>query len=452
MATEPSAGRKGAPRGRRMSLGLFAQMAGHHVAGWRHPDAQAGGENLPLIQHVARTAERGTFDLFFLADGLTTSAEAHPSTIARLEPLTLLASLAMVTSRIGLAATASTTYGEPFHTARVFASLDHVSGGRAAWNAVTTSYARSAANFTRGEHPAHDERYAIAEEYLDVVRGLWDSFEDNAVIKDKANNRYIEPSRLHTLNHKGRYFSVKGPLNVSRPPQGHPIVIQAGSSEPGQELAARTADVVFTAQQTLEEGQAFYRGVKDRMVRHGRNPDHLHIMPGVCPVIGRTEEEARALYAQLQGWIDPAAALALLSDRLGHDVSGYPLDEPLPDLPQSDQLRSRAKLLTDLARREGLTLRDLYYLVAGARGHRIVWGTPVQIADALEEWFTGGAADGFNIMPPFFPTQFDAFVDLVVPILRERGLFREAYEGTTLREHLGLPRPENRFAQARAAE
>ena len=431
---------------RRMSLGLFAQMAGHHVAGWRHPDAQAGGENFELIRHVARTAERGTFDLFFLADGLTTGADAHPSTVARLEPLALLSALAMVTTHIGLAATASTTYGEPFHTARVFASLDHLSGGRAAWNAVTTSYARSAANFTRGEHPAHDERYAIAEEYLDIVRGLWDSFEDGAVVKDKASNVYVDPARLHTLNHTGRYFSVKGPLNVSRPPQGHPVIIQAGSSEPGQDLAARTADVVFTAQQTLEEGREFYRSVKGRMARYGRDPSSLHIMPGVCPVIGRTEEEARALYAQLQGWIDPAAALALLSDRLGHDVSGYPLDEPLPDLPQSDQLRSRAKLLTDLARREGLTLRDLYYLVAGARGHRIVWGTPEQVADALEEWFTGGAADGFNIMPPYFPGQFDDFVDLVVPILRRRGLFREHYEGTTLREHLGLARPANRFA------
>jgi FMN-dependent oxidoreductase (nitrilotriacetate monooxygenase family) len=438
--------------GRRMSLGLFAQMAGHHVAGWRHPDAQAGGENLPLIQHVARAAERGTFDLFFLADGLTSGADAHPSTVARLEPLTLLAAVAMVTSHIGLAATASTTYGEPFHTARVFASLDHVSGGRAAWNAVTTSYARSAANFSRGEHPSHDERYAIAEEYLDVVRGLWDSFEDGAVLKDKAANVYVDPARLHTLDHKGRYFSVKGPLNVSRPPQGHPVIIQAGSSEPGQDLAARTADVVFTAQQTVEEGRAFYESLKGRMARHGRDPRHLHIMPGVCPVIGRTEDEARALYGQLQGWIDPAKAIALLSDRLGHDVSGYPLDEPLPELPESDQLRSRAKLLTDLARRENLTLRDLYYLVAGARGHRIVWGTPEQIADALEEWFIGGAADGFNIMPPFFPGQFDDFVDLVVPILRRRGLFRERYEGTTLRGHLGLPRPANRFTQLRAAE
>jgi len=448
MASDAHTGADHATKPRRMSLGLFAQMAGHHVAGWRHPDAQAGGENMDLIRHVARTAERGTFDLFFLADGLTTSAEAHPSTVARLEPLTLLAALAMVTSRIGLAATASTTYGEPFHTARAFASLDHISGGRAAWNAVTTSYARSAANFTRGEHPSHDERYAIAEEYLDVVRGLWDSFDDDAVLKDKGNNRYVDPAKLHTLDHAGRYFQVKGPLNVSRPPQGHPVIIQAGSSEPGQDLAARTADIVFTAQQTLEEGRAFYGSVKSRMAAIGRDPAHLHIMPGVCPVIGRTEGEARALYGQLQGWIDPAAALALLSDRLGHDVSGYPLDEPLPDLPESDQLRSRAKLLTDLARREGLTLRDLYYLVAGARGHRIVWGTPEQIADALEEWFTGGAADGFNIMPPYFPGQFDDFVDLVVPILRRRGLFRTEYEGTTLRDHLGLPRPASRHAGA----
>jgi FMN-dependent oxidoreductase (nitrilotriacetate monooxygenase family) len=434
-----------------MRLGLFLQGAGHHVAGWRHPEAESGGENLPLIQRIAATAEAGKFDLLFLADGLTTGADAHPSTVARFEPLSLLSALAMTTKRIGLAATASTTYGEPFHTARVFASLDHISGGRAAWNAVTTSYARSAANFTRGEHPSHDERYAIAEEYLEVVRGLWDSFADDAFLKDKASGTYVRPDAIHTLNHEGRYFSVKGPLNVSRPPQGHPVVIQAGSSAPGQRLAARSADMVFTAQQTLEEGTAFTQGLKRQVREAGRNPDHLLVLPGVCPVIGGTEAEARALYAELQGGIDPAAAIRLLSDRLGHDISGYDLDGALPDLPASDQIQSRAKLLTDLARKQKLTLRELYYLVAGARGHRIVWGTPEQIADALEEWFRAGAADGFNIMPPFFPTQFERFVEDVLPILRRRGLFRSDYEGRTLRENLGLPRPENRFFAKQAA-
>ncbi|MBR0643266.1 LLM class flavin-dependent oxidoreductase [Plastoroseomonas hellenica] len=430
---------------RPMRLGLFLQGAGHHVAGWRHPEAEFGGENLGLIQRIAATAEAGKFDLLFLADGLTTSADAHPSFVARLEPMCLLSALAMGTKHLGLAATMSTTYAEPFHVARVFASLDHLSGGRAAWNAVTTSYARSSANFSRGTHPPHDERYAIAEEFLDVVRGLWDSFADNAFLKDKASGVYVDPARVHTLNHEGKYFSVKGPLNVSRPPQGHPVVIQAGSSGPGQRLAARTADLVFTAQQTFDEGRTFRDGLRRQVAEEGRNPDHLMILPGVCPVIGATEAEAKALYAQLQGGIDPAAAILLLSDRLGHDISGYDLDGPLPNLPQSDQLQSRAKLLTDLARRENLTLRELYYLVAGARGHRIVWGTPEQVADALTEWFVGGASDGFNIMPPFFPGQFERFVEDVVPILQQRGLARTEYTGATLRENLGLPRPENPF-------
>ncbi|MBR0667868.1 LLM class flavin-dependent oxidoreductase [Roseomonas hellenica] len=430
---------------RPMRLGLFLQGAGHHVAGWRHPEAEFGGENLGLIQRIAATAEAGKFDLLFLADGLTTSADAHPSFVARLEPMCLLSALAMGTKHLGLAATMSTTYAEPFHVARVFASLDHLSGGRAAWNAVTTSYARSSANFSRGTHPPHDERYAIAEEFLDVVRGLWDSFADDAFLKDKASGVYVDPARVHTLNHEGKYFSVKGPLNVSRPPQGHPIVIQAGSSGPGQRLAARTADLVFTAQQTFDEGRTFRDGLRRQVAEEGRDPDHLMILPGVCPVIGATEAEAKALYAQLQGGIDPAAAILLLSDRLGHDISGYDLDGPLPNLPQSDQLQSRAKLLTDLARRENLTLRELYYLVAGARGHRIVWGTPEQVADALTEWFVGGASDGFNIMPPFFPGQFERFVEDVVPILQQRGLARTEYTGATLRENLGLPRPENPF-------
>jgi len=430
---------------RPMRLGLFLQGAGHHVAGWRHPEAEFGGENLALIQRIARTAEQGCFDLLFLADGLTTSADAHPSFVARLEPIALLSALAMGTRHIGLAATMSTTYSEPFHVARAFASLDHLSGGRAAWNAVTTSYARTAANFARGAHPAHDDRYAIAEEFIDVVRGLWDSFADDAFVKDKARGVYVEPGRVHTLNHEGRFFSVTGPLNVSRPPQGHPVIIQSGSSTPGQRLAARAGEIVFTAQQTLSEGRAFREGLRALAVEAGRDPDHVMVLPGVCPVIGGTEAEAKALYAQLQGGIDPAAAILLLSDRLGHDVSGYDLDGPLPDLPESDQLQSRARLLTDMARRDNLTLRELYYLVAGARGHRIVWGTPAQVADALEEWFLGGGADGFNIMPPFFPTQFERFVEDVVPLLRQRGLVRGEYVGNTLRENLGLPRPPNQF-------
>jgi FMN-dependent oxidoreductase (nitrilotriacetate monooxygenase family) len=424
-----------------MHLGLFLQGAGHHVAGWRLPDAEAGGENLPLLQRIAATAERGKFDMIFLADGLTTGVDAHPSMLARFEPLMLLATLATSTTRVGLAATSSTSYGEPFHVARAFATLDHLSQGRAAWNVVTTSYARSAANFSRERHPEHDERYAIAAEFVDVVRGLWDSWEDGAIVKDKASGRFLDADKLHTLDHKGRYFSVKGPLNTSRPPQGHPILIQAGSSEPGQDLAARTADVVFTAQQTLEEAQGFYASLKGRLAAYGRPPGALHIMPGVFALVGRSEREAKDKLAQLQDWTGFSKALELRSDRLGPDVRGYPLDGPVPDLPASDQLQSRAKLLTDLARRENLTLRDLAHRVASARGHWMICGTAEQVADRLEAWFTGHGADGFNVMPPYFPGGLDDFVDGVVPILQERGLFRRDYAGTTLREHLGLARP-----------
>ncbi|WP_369053345.1 LLM class flavin-dependent oxidoreductase [Burkholderia gladioli] len=438
--------RSSAAERRQMRLGLFLQGAGHHVAGWRHPEAESGSENFELLRRVVQTAERAKFDMVFLADDLTSGPDAHPSMAQRFEPLTLLSALAMHTTHIGLAATASTTYSEPYHLARVFASLDRLSGGRAAWNVVTTSYDRTAANFTRGNHPDHAERYEMAGEFVDVVKGLWDSWDEDAVIRDKARGVYFDPAKVHALDHEGRFFRIKGPLNASRPPQGHPVVIQAGSSGPGQDLAARIAEVVFTAQQTLEEAQVFYRDLKGRLAKFGRAGQALHVMPGVFPVIGRTEREAREKYEQLQQWIDTSGALSLLSDRLGHDVSRYPLDGPLPELPESDQLKSRAKLLTDLARRENLTLRQLYYLVAGARGHRIVWGTAGQVADALEEWFTQDAADGFNIMPPYFPGGLDDFVEQVVPELQRRGLFRTEYAGSTLREHLGLPRPASRYA------
>ncbi|WP_027281237.1 LLM class flavin-dependent oxidoreductase [Roseomonas gilardii] len=433
---------------RQMHLGVFVQAAGHHVSGWRLPGAEAGAENLDLLQRIAKTAERGLFDIFFLADGLTSGADAHPSTVVRFEPLTLLAALAMTTSHIGLAATASTTYGEPYQTARVFASLDHLSGGRAAWNVVTTSYARSAANFTRGSHPEHDARYEIAEEFVDICKGLWDSWSDGAIRMDKESGVFADPSRMHVLDHKGKHFSVRGPLNASRPPQGHPIIIQAGSSGPGQDLAARSADVVFTAQGDLGEAQAFYRSLKGRLAQYGRPPEAIAVMPGVFTVIGRDRAEAEENYNRLRAVTDLNGALALLSDRLGHDVRGLDLDAPLPDLPISDQLRSRAELLTALARRENMTVRELALHAGMARGHGVVRGTPEEIADRLQEWFEGEAADGFNIMPPWFPGQFDLFVDHVVPVLQRRGLFRTGYAGRTLRENLGLPRPANRFEAA----
>ncbi|MFO1157631.1 MAG: LLM class flavin-dependent oxidoreductase [Reyranellaceae bacterium] len=423
-----------------MRLGVFVQTPGHHVAGWRHPDAIAGGPNLALMKHIAATAERGKFDMFFLGDGFATGYGEHPSTIGKFEPLTLLSALAMGTRRLGLAATASTTYAEPYHIARGFASLDHLSGGRAAWNVVTTAYAKSAAVFGR-QHPPHAERYAMAEEFVEACRILWDSWDDDAFIADKVGGRFVRPGSLHIPNFQGKYFAVEGGLNVPRPPQGHPVLIQAGSSGPGQALAARIADVVFTAQNDLDEAKAFYDGLKAQVMSHGRRPDSALVMPGVFPVVGRTESEAQAIFAELNRNIEMTTAFGVLSDRLGTDMSVYPLDEPVPDLPETEHLKSRAALLLEMARRDKLTLRQLFFRVAAARGHLLLVSDPVRIADVLEAWFRAGAADGFNVMPPFFPGQLDAFVDLVVPVLQERGLFRADYSGTTLRDHLGLERP-----------
>jgi len=426
---------------KQMHLGLFLQGAGHHVSGWRHPDAEAGSENFDLLRRVAKQAEDAKFDMVFLADGLTSGVDAHPSMVARFEPLTLLSALAMVTDKIGLAATASTTYGEPYHTARAFASIDHLSHGRAAWNIVTTSYARTANNFSKS-HPEHDERYAVAEEFVDVVRGLWDSWDDDAFPKDKENGVYADPNKVHVLNHAGKYYSVQGPLNIPRSPQGHPVLIQAGSSGPGQDLAARIADIVFTAQQSLAEAQAFYASLKDRVLKVGRNPDSVAVMPGFMPVIGDSFEDAAEKLKELNRWTDIKSAMLLLEERIGHSLADYDLDGPLPDLPISDQLRSRAELLRDLARRENLTIRDLALRVAAGRGHHIVLGTAEQIADRMQEWFEGKAADGFNVMPPYFPGGLEDFNRQVVPILQDRGLFRTEYTGSTLRDHLNIARPE----------
>jgi len=427
-----------------MRLGVFVQTPGHHVAGWRHPDAVADGwPNLPLMKHIAATAERGKFDMFFLGDGFATGYGEHPSTIGKFEPLTLLSALAMTTSKLGLAATGSTTYAEPYHVARSFASLDHLSGGRAGWNVVTTAYSKSAAVFGR-QHPPHAERYAMAEEFVEACRILWDSWADDAFVADKKAGQFVRPGSLHVPSFKGKYFAVEGGLNVPRSPQGHPVLIQAGSSGPGQALAARIADVVFTAQNDLDEALVFYRSVKAQVTGFGRAADAALVMPGVFPVIGRTTGEAQEIFAELNRNIDTAQAFTVLSERLGADMSVYPLDEPVPALPETEHLKSRAALLAAMARREKLTLRELYYRVAAARGHLLLIGSAVEITDVLQRWFRAGAADGFNVMPPFFPGQFDAFVDQVVPLLQERGLFRTDYTGTTLRDHLGLKRPARR--------
>ncbi|MFC4776833.1 LLM class flavin-dependent oxidoreductase [Paenibacillus sp. GCM10023252] len=438
-------------RERQLSLGLFLMTPGHHVAAWRHPDAAASDVlNFKWYRKLVEDAERAKFDMVFLADGLAVS-EKYPEAVeqtvsVRPEPLTLLSALSAVTDKIGLAATVSTTYNEPFHVARKFASLDHLSEGRAAWNVVTSANVSEALNFGQDNHLLHDLRYDRAEEFLNVVKGLWDSWDDDAFLYDKDAAKFADKTKSHTLNHKGKWFSVRGPLNVARPVQGYPVVIQAGSSEPGKELAARTAEVIFTAWQTLEEAQRFYSDVKGRLAKYGRSPDELKIMPGVFPIIGRTEEEAlekKALFEQL---IPEQAGVSLLSQMISVDLTPYPLDGPLPELPELAQVnggKSRFTLLKDLAEREGLTIRKLYQRIAGARGHREIWGTPVQIADQLEEWFVSGAADGFNIMPPYLPGGLNDFAELVIPELQRRGLFRTKYSGSTLRDHLGLKRPVN---------
>lgn len=440
---------------KQLRLGAFLPGPGHHIAAWRHPDAQAdGGLNFQHYRQIAQTAERGKFDMVFLADGVAVwdhgqGMEAFSRSgqfSVHFEPLTLLSALSTVTEHVGLVATASTTYEEPFHLARKFASLDYLSAGRAGWNLVTSANEAAALNFSKDKHLEHALRYKRAREFVDVVTKLWDSWEDDAFLRDQESGVYFDPDKLHIPNHQGEHFSVRGPLNVARPPQGYPVIVQAGSSEDGKNLAAQTAEVIFTAQQTLQEAQAFYADVKGRLANYGRNPDHLKIMPGVFPIIGKTEQEAKNKFDQLQELIHPIVGLGLLSGMIGgFDLSGYPLDGPLPDLPETNAGKSRQKLLIDLAHRENLTIRQLYLAIAGARGHRQILGTPAQIADQLEDWFVNGGADGFNIMPPYLPGSLDEFVDLVIPELQRRGLFRTEYEGQTLRENLGLPRPANNF-------
>jgi FMN-dependent oxidoreductase (nitrilotriacetate monooxygenase family) len=425
---------------RQMHLGLFILGTGSHVAGWRWPGAVTDFSDLAAIQQIARTAERGRFDLIFMGDNLYADPGSHPSYTLRLEPLTMMAALATTTTHIGLGATASTTYGDPWSTARAFASLDHISGGRAAWNAVTSTNPAAGPNFDK-PLPHHAERYERAEEFIEVVLKLWDAWDDDALVADRASGVYLDPKKLRAINHIGKHFKVKGPVNIGRAPQGRPIVLQAGGSAAGQALAARTADVVFTVTQDIEESKTAYRAVKELMPSFGRSPDRLTMLPGVMPVVGRTDKEAREKLAVLQGFLDSTNGLQLLTDRLGFDMTRYDFDGPVPELPQTEFSQTFARVLLAKARAEGMTLRDLYNLNAAARGHWVLCGSPVTIADTLQLWFEERAGDGFNVMPPWFHDGFDEFVDQVIPILQERGLFRTEYEGTTLRELLGLERP-----------
>ncbi|MDN3565037.1 LLM class flavin-dependent oxidoreductase [Paeniroseomonas aquatica] len=430
--------------GRQMHLGVFVLGTGNHIAGWRYPGAAQSFEDLSVVQEIARIAERGKFDLIFLGDNLATEPGMHPSFAARFEPLTMLAALAATTTHVGLGATSSTTYNEPYNVARAFASLDHLSHGRAAWNAVTSSGGKAAENFGR-IHPEHDARYEVAEEFVDVVRGLWDCWDDGAVVRNLETGQYIDPAKVRTLDHKGRFFQVKGPLPTSRTPQGQPIILQAGSSGPGLALAARTADVVFAVVQDLEEAKAGYVALKSRMPAFGRHGDEIAVLPGVMPVVGRTEAEAREKLNTLQGFVNTTNALSMLSSRLGQDVSRFPPDDLVTELPLPDSSHGFARAMLAKALRDRMTWRDLFNLTGAARGHWVICGTPETIADTLQQWFEERACDGFNILPAYFPGAFDDFVDMVVPILQERGLYRREYAGTTLRDHLGLARPRSRL-------
>jgi FMN-dependent oxidoreductase (nitrilotriacetate monooxygenase family) len=435
-----------------MRLGAFFNPTGHHVASWRHPDAQAdAGVNFAHYVELAQSAERGKFDFVFFADNVNVR-EARPEALSRsaqyianFEPLTLIAGLAAVTSRIGFVSTASTSWNEPYNIARKFASLDHISGGRVAWNIVTSSVDGEARNFGRERLEDHAVRYERAREFTQVVCDLWDSWADDAFVRDKESGLFFDPEKVRSLDHRGAFYSVAGPLNVPRPPQGHPVLVQAGSSNDGRAFAAEFAEAVFGNPLTIEWAQSYYADLKGRAATFGRAPESILIMPGISTYVGRTAKEAQELYDEMQARVDPVVGIEMLSAVLGVDVSGYPIDGPLPELDRS-HVGSQASFdnWTELARTQKLSIRELCLRVVGARGKSVIVGSAVQIADHMQNWFENGAADGFNIMAPYLPGQHDAFVELVIPELQARGLFRTEYEGVTLRENLGLARPERK--------
>ena len=433
-----------------LHLGAFMRPVGIHTAWWRYPGAQADANfNLKHLVSFIQTLERGCFDAFFMADHLAVlnmpiEALRRSATVTSFEPLTLLSSLAMVTERIGLVATASTTFDEPYHIARRFASLDHISGGRAGWNIVTTSNPDAALNFGMTEHVEHDERYRRAHEFFDVVTGLWDSWADDAWLRDQDSGLFFDERRLHVLDHHGEHLNVRGPLNIARPIQGWPVIVQAGASEAGKDLAARTAEVIFGSSRTIEDARRFYADMQARLRAAGRAPDALKVLPGALVTVGRSTQEAIDRQALLDSLVHVESALPNLSLRLGVDASHFELDAPLPELPRTNASQSGQDALVAQARRESLTVRQLAQRVSGYGGLKMV-GTASEIADTMQDWLETEACDGFNVMFPTVPAGLNDFVDLVVPELQRRGIFRTAYQGSTLRDHLGLARPQNRF-------
>jgi FMN-dependent oxidoreductase (nitrilotriacetate monooxygenase family) len=440
---------------RQMRLGLSMRYHGYHLAGWRHPDVPAAGTlDYRYFLNTAALAEHAKFDMVFLADGIGIRARDEPEgSLCRspqnveLEPLTLLSAIATHTSHIGLVATASTTYNEPYHIARKYASLDHISGGRAGWNVVTSWSDEEARNFGRDKHLDYDTRYERAEEFVRVVAGLWESWEDDAFVRDKSTGLYYDPAKLHVLNHKGKHFSVRGPLSSARTPQGRPIIVQAGAAEQGQAIAGAYADVVYAMQFDLPAAQKYYASVKDRAATFGRSPDDVKVLPGFTPYVGRTAAEAQAKYDEMRRLIHPKVGLAILYNSLG-DLSGYPIDGPVPEPGNDMRIRSIGSGLYEMAKRDNLSIRGLYEMMMAGNTGRVLVGTAEQIADDMQAWFEQGAADGFNICPSHLPGGLQDFADLVVPELQRRGLFRTDYEGTTLRQNLGLPPNVNQHQAA----
>ncbi len=443
---------------KQLKLGAFLSVPGNHLAGWRHPDAAVESDmDFNWYMRLAQTAERALYDTIFFQDTVAVGGSdalkagdmtrTRLSRIVKLEPTATLAALAVGTKNIGLIATATTTFNEPYNIARRFSTIDHISGGRCGWNLVTSQIEDEAGNFNLDTHVDHALRYERAIEFYEVVAGLWDSWDEDAFLRDKESGIWFDYDKMHFLDHHGKHFNVRGPLNSPRTPQYRPIIAQAGSSEPGRELAARTADVVFTAQTEIEAAQAFMIDVKGRTAKYGRTPDDIKIMPGITPVLGKTMAEAQEKYEELQALLPDDVALAALARfTRGIDIFSYPLDGPMPDLPEANSAKSRQKLIMDMAKKHNMTLREVARSVSAAQGHRVLVGTVDYIASEMEEWLMKDACDGFNVICNYYPGPFDDFANQVIPELQRRGIFRTAYEGKTLRENLGLRMPRSRYA------
>jgi FMN-dependent oxidoreductase (nitrilotriacetate monooxygenase family) len=448
------------PAKRMMHLGAFVHETGQHVAAWRHPEAHYhSGVRFADMVETAQLAERGKMDFLFLADSAAVDLEGNPDArgrmgkVVKFEPMTILSALAAVTKNLGFVATSTTTFNEPYTLARQFASLDAISGGRSGWNLVTSNNEQDALNYSREQHMSHGDRYERAIEFAEVVQGLWDSWDEDAFIRDKESGVFYDTKKMHVLNHKGKHFQVRGPLNVAPSPQGRPILVQAGASGTGRDVAARLAEIVFTAQTTIDQAREFYSDVHARLPRFGRTPDEVRVMPGFYPVVAPTASEAQEKFEYLQSLIQVPVGIAVLEHTIGvHDLDKLPLDGPVPEMPDTNGPLSRQRLLLEQAKRDKLTFWQLCLANAGPRGHVLSIGTPSQVADEMEHWFKDGAADGFNVMPAYLPGSLKDFVEGVIPELQRRGLFRTEYEATTLRGNLGLPKPVNRHHRTRPAD